>query len=370
MPPRMPTSVMRAPPRAWRPSSAKRWRASSQAGDGGSCTVASNDFRDDLASLGDRADLAQRDRLHEQVPEHRRLLRPGEHGQARRRRRSSGRAARCGPRRRPCGSRSARPRSRLRGSRRLGVLQRQALEDAARDRAGLARLSGRCARRSRGCAAACRPAPRRRVVRLDQRLQRRRRRSASATSSSNEYASPSLAHARRHSWSSQSPVTLRSSRKCPRRRPRWSGSPRRCGRRSAARSPRRRRATRSGADVRGAGARNGMAATAEAVSCVATATTRRPAEAGLVGGLRRERPERASRLHDLGQQPGRDAEALEQIRGPVAAARRRGTASSWRSSTRRRACPASQRWRRSGIISSVSAPASPGRRRRQCAASS
>ena len=97
------------------------------------------------------------------------------------------------------------------------VLEREALEDAAGDGA---RLLGRglavSAQKLARYAPACRPGPTKRASSGSMSERSGGAASASATSSSNERSRPSeLPSVRRHSCSSQSPVTLRSRRKVP-----------------------------------------------------------------------------------------------------------------------------------------------------------
>ena len=113
-------------------------------------------------------------------------------------------------------SRGAAPVTRGEHVDRLRVLQREALEDAAHDRAGLdgLRLAGVRAERAH---------PRRHVagsanggvVRLDEATAAAARPSRARRAGRTSSSRPSSAQARRHSCTSQSPVTLRSSRKVP-----------------------------------------------------------------------------------------------------------------------------------------------------------
>ena len=135
---------------------------------------------DDLARVGDRAELAERDGLDEQVADDGRLDRAGEHGQP-------GRGG--GPAAEQLVARAAADDVHLRrlgaGRRaqevdRLRMLQREALQDAAHDGPGLLG-TGLAALRAelRGSAAACRPVPR-----SGGRRGRRAARSAGASSAS------------------------------------------------------------------------------------------------------------------------------------------------------------------------------------------
>jgi hypothetical protein len=95
---------------------------------------------DDLARLREGAELAERDRLHEQVPDQRRLLGACEHGQPRGGRRPPAERLVAG-----AAADDVELRRRRAGDRReqaddLGVLEREALEDAARDRGDVAGL--------------------------------------------------------------------------------------------------------------------------------------------------------------------------------------------------------------------------------------
>ena len=137
--------------------------------------------------------------------------------------------------------------------------------------------------------------------------------SASAMISSNERKWPSDSQLRRHSCSSQSPVTFRSRRKVPATPPSFvklaakvssviSGSS--TSRPTSDHVPTLRKAESA--------SRNGTAATAEPVSCVATAITCAPSSGS---------SDRCRGRYDLRQQAGRDAEAFQEVVGPVARTR-------------------------------------------------
>ena len=106
----------------------------------GSYAVGPNEARTTLARLGERCELAERDRLHEEVAEQRRLLRSGQDGEA---------GGVGGPRAEQLVPRAAPDdveHRELRAGRardevdRLRVLEREALEDAPDERTGIGRL--------------------------------------------------------------------------------------------------------------------------------------------------------------------------------------------------------------------------------------
>ena len=183
---------------------------------------------DDLARLGERAELAERDRLDEQVAEQRRLLRAREHrqpgGAAVQRQSSSLRA----PPPTMCISGGAAPVDRGEQVDRLRVLQGQALEDAANDRAGVRRLGlAGARRRTRGSAPACRRASAKTGWFGSTSGPERRRGLGEATSSLE-----GVARARSRPGAAafvQEPEAgdVAQQARCRRRRPRSSGSPRR-----------------------------------------------------------------------------------------------------------------------------------------------
>ena len=201
----------------------------------------------DLARLGERADLAERHRLHEQVPEQRRLLRARQRPAVRdafavQRQSSSLRA----PPPTTCTSAGVAPVDR-------GEQRRPSRRASARGSRGCsarsapASLGSGCpvSRRTRGCVPACR------------RARRRRGRSDRRTSASGGAAvgeRDELAR-RSSSWPSSAQVAAalvqqpeagdvpQQPERARRRRPRSSGSPRTPRRRSPARRPRGRRAT-------------------------------------------------------------------------------------------------------------------------------
>ena len=228
---------------------------------------------------------------------------------------SIGRAARSARRRRRCGARSATvpvtSRSRFDGHR---VLQRDALEDAAGDGSwflgrGLAAQAQKLGDTRRHVAGADEGL----VVRVDQRAERAERRPRARRAPRTRGRGPPTAQLRRHSCSSQSPVTFRSRRKVPATPPSF---------------------------VRFA---------AKVSSVISGSSTSRPdqrpradAEEGRIGlsewhggdgraGVVRGdgdhlrafsgSSERCGGRYDLRKQAGRDAEALQQVVGPVARTR-------------------------------------------------
>ena len=163
------------------------------------------------------------------------------------------------------------------------VLQREALEDAAGRRARILRRGLAGARRRRRAILRRHVARRRRSVassgstNAPERGRGRRERD----SSSKEWSWPCVAQARRHSCSSQSPVTFRSSRNVPADAA-LVGQVRGEGRVGDQRLGRPRRPTSDHVPAltnTESGWRNGTAATAEPVSCVATAITVAPSGA-------------------------------------------------------------------------------------------
>ncbi len=267
-----------------------------------------------------------------------RLLGAGEHGQPRRARRPARRAARCARRRRRRAARVGHDAGRPRASSstvcaclsaRLSSTQRTTAPARSGSGCPVSRQNARDARR------ACRRAATNDAVVRDRRTTAARGASAaSATSSSNEYTRPSSAQTRRHSCSSQRPVTLRRSRV----RPGDAALVRQVGREGLVGDQRLRELDaderpRADAEIDGAGPaqrhgrdrgrrvvrRDGDHARAEASSPT-------PESAEPVPG------------DDLRQQPDGDVEALEQVGRPAARARVEALRRASRSCARRRGC--------------------------------
>ena len=222
MPCRTPTvSLTPRPPAAATRAAAKRSRASRHADvvrglvDRRARTSARTTSRASASEPSSPSAIACTSRLPSSVAS----AGPGEHGQAGGAPPSSGRAARCARRRRRRGSRPApSPVTAREQVDRLGVLEREALEDAADDRAGVRRArAGPCARRTRAIA-------RRHVAGLGEDGSfgsTKRARAAAPSVGERDELVERVARAlaapttRRHSCRSQSPVTLRSSRNVP-----------------------------------------------------------------------------------------------------------------------------------------------------------